>query len=232
MEYQFGEFLFRPEIRKANDLKPVLAYPEKLLKDFDAYYMFRDVFENEKHREIILKAGLRYDFTIIPPAEVGREKIKTYGHYHPENSLGLTFPEIYQVLDGEALFILQKMESGKIRDCIVVEARKWDLVIVPPNYGHVTVNPTEKVLLTSNWVCRNFSSIYEHYTKLRGACYYYIDRKWVKNQNYSEVPEMRFLKPHDSMKDEMYYLVEKIDKLEFLSKPEKYSSAIEGLMDI
>lgn len=66
MEYQFGDFLFKPEIRKAKDLIPVLAYPEKLERDFDAYYMFRDVYESQEDREKILKHGLRYDLTIIP----------------------------------------------------------------------------------------------------------------------------------------------------------------------
>ncbi|NHW89325.1 MAG: glucose-6-phosphate isomerase [Archaeoglobales archaeon] len=226
MEYQFGDFLFRPEIRRASDLLPVLAYPEKLQKDFDAYYMFRDIFENHNDREKILKHGLRYDFTIIPPASVGREKIKTYGHYHPENSSGLTYPEIYQVIDGKAFFILQKKEFGKISDCIVIEAGKGDIVIVPPNYGHVTINPTEKVLITSNWVSRNFCSIYEPYTNLRGACYYYIEGEWIKNPRYLENPKIKFLEPHGSMEEEMYYLIEEIEILEFLTKPEKYPETL------
>ncbi|MEM4523820.1 MAG: glucose-6-phosphate isomerase family protein [Archaeoglobaceae archaeon] len=232
MEYNFGDFLFKPEIRRAKDLLPVLAYPEKLIRDFDAYYMFRDIYESEEHRKRILKAGLRYDFTIIPPAEIGKEKIKTYGHYHPENSYGLTYPEIYQVIEGRAFFILQKRGKKGVEDCIVIEANKNDVVIVPPNYGHVTINPTDKVLITSNWVSRNFTSIYEPYTMLKGACYYYIDGRWVKNPRYAEAPEIRFLKPHGSMKEEMYYLVEEINTLEFLSKPEKYNKSVEMLRNL
>jgi len=86
----------------------------------------------------------------------------------------------------------------------------------------VTINPTKKVLLTSNWVCRDFSSIYEPYTRLRGACYYYINQEWVKNKNYGAVPEMRFLEPFDSQKEEMYYFVDEIQRLEFLTAPEKH----------
>ncbi|MEM0214926.1 MAG: glucose-6-phosphate isomerase family protein [Archaeoglobaceae archaeon] len=222
MEYEFGEFLFRAEVRRASDLRPVLAYPDKLLGDFDAYYMFRDIYECAKHREKILNAKLRYDFTIIPPAEIGGENVKTYGHYHPKNSAGLTYPEVYQVLDGKAIFVIQRREGEQVVDCIAVEAEKGDLVIVPPNCGHVTINPTKKVLLTSNWVCRDFVSIYEPYTNLRGACYYYVNQEWLKNTNYPTHPELRFLEPFDNMGEEMYYLVNEIERLEFLVAPEKH----------
>ncbi|TDA30726.1 MAG: glucose-6-phosphate isomerase [Archaeoglobi archaeon] len=222
MEYQFGEFLFRAEIRRASDLKPVLACPDKLKGDFDAYYMFRDIYESEEDKRKILDARLRYDFTIIPPAEIGGESVKTYGHYHPTNSAGLTYPEIYQVLEGKAIFVIQRREGEKLVDCIAIEAEKGDLIIVPPGCGHVTINPTKKVLLTSNWVCRDFNSIYDPYTRLRGACYYYIDHEWVKNGNYTAVPEIRFLEPFDNQEEEMYYFVDEIEKLEFLIAPEKH----------
>lgn len=222
MEYEFGDFLFRAEVRRASDLRPVLAYPDKLLSDFDAYYMFRDIYECVKHREKILNAKLRYDFTIIPPAEIGGENVKTYGHYHPKNSSGLSYPEVYQVLDGRAIFVIQRREGERVVDCFAIEAEKGDLVIVPPNCGHVTINPTRRVLLTSNWVCREFASIYEPYTNLKGACYYYINGKWLKNANYPAHPELRFLEPFDNMGEEMYYLVNEIEKLEFLVAPEKH----------
>lgn len=222
MEYEFGEFIFKAEIRRASDLKPVLAYPGELREDFDAYYMFRDIYENEEDRRKILGAKLRYDFTIIPPAEVGGESVKTYGHYHPPNSSGLTYPEIYQVLEGRAIFVIQMREGEKVVDCMAVEAEKGDLVLVPPNCGHVTINPTKKVLLTSNWVCREFSSIYEPYTKLRGACYYYINHEWVKNSNYETAPKLRFLEPFETRKEDMYYFVDEIERLEFLTAPERH----------
>lgn len=222
MEFEFGEFLFTAEIRRASDLKPVLAFPERLRNDFDAYYMFRDIYECEEDKRRILNAKLRYDFTIIPPAEIGGENVKTYGHYHPENSAGLTYPEIYQVIEGEAIFVIQRREGEKLVDCFAVEAEKGDLVIVPPGCGHVTINPTKKVLLTSNWVCRDFSSIYEPYTRLKGACYYYVNHEWIENKNYGLIPEMRFLEPFDNQNGEMYYFVDEIERLEFLTAPEKH----------
>ena len=233
MEFVFGEKVFQSEVRKASDLKPVLAFPEALKEDFDAYYMFRDSFKNDEDAEIIRKAGLRYDYTLIPPNDVGGESIKTYGHYHPESGDGLTYPEVYQVLDGRAFFIMQKPSGEKIEDVIVVEAKKWDVVVVPPNYGHVTINPADEDLITSNWVCRNFSSIYEPYTERRGACYYYINGEWVRNRNYENTPEIRFAKPENvlEVKGNMYELVHSIERLEFLVKPRKHSEVFKNAFE-
>ncbi len=224
MEFSFGDMKFKAEVRRASDLKPVLAFPEKLKEDFDAYYMFRDSYKNEEDYEVILKARLRYDYTVIPPNEIGGERIKTYGHYHPEVVGGYTYPEVYQVLEGEAIFLIQRPEDGRIVDVAAVKARKGDVVIVPPNYGHVTINPSESELITANWVCRDFQSIYDPYTERRGACYYYVNGEWIANTNYTDVPALRFLRPVDVLNAgrDMYRLVKNIEKLEFLTAPQKH----------
>ena len=71
---------FNYDVRFAYDLKPVLYQPEKLEKNFEVYYMFRDVYLSREDYEKIKKLDLRYDFTVIPPAKIGEEFIKTYGH--------------------------------------------------------------------------------------------------------------------------------------------------------
>lgn len=226
MELEIAGRKFKADIRFAKDLLPVLSYPDELKNDFPAYYMFRDSYYAEKDWEKIKEFNLRYDITFIPANKIGEEFIKTYGHYHPEAENGFSYAEIYEVLEGEALFIVQKERVGKIEDVVVVEAKRGDKVIVPPNYGHVTINPSEKELKTANWVCRSFNSIYEPYTERRGACYYYTTEGWIKNEKYGNIPEIRFAKPrYDFLIDrdvEMYELVKEIEKLEFLWKPSKH----------
>ncbi len=224
MEMRFGDKVFRAEVRKASDLKPVLANPEALEEDFDAYFMFRDLHGSEEEREKIVSAGLRYDITVIPPAEIGGERIKTFGHYHPEATAGLSYPEIYQVLEGTAFYLIQKRGNrpDAIEDCIVVKASEGDCVLIPPNYGHVTINPSDKPLKMANWVCRSFKSIYSDYERLRGACYYYVNGEWVRNSRYAEIPELRFAKPVDFLNlggRDMYGLVDDLSKLDFLVNP-------------
>ncbi len=233
MEIEIAGRKFKPDIRWAEDLKPVLAFPEELKENFPAYYMFRDLYYSKSDRDRILEHRLRFDLTIIPPNKVGREFIKTFGHYHPIAEGNLSYAEIYEVLSGEAYYLLQKVENGRIVDVIVVEAKAGDKVIIPPNYGHVTINPSNKELRMTNWVCRDFKSDYEPYERLRGACYYYTEDGWIKNERYGEVPEIRFVKPRIlkelglKRSDEMYKLVKDLSKLEFLVKPSKYSELFE-----
>ncbi len=233
MEIEIAGRKFKADVRWAFDLKPVLAFPDELKDNFPAYYMFRDLYYSKSDRERILENRLRFDLTVIPPAKVGKEYIKTFGHYHPPAEGNLSYAEIYEVLNGEAIYLLQKYEDGKITDVVVVEAKEGDKVIIPPNYGHVTINPSNKELRMVNWVCRDFKSDYEPYRRLRGACYYYTEDGWVKNPNYGEVPEIRFVRPRIpkmlglKRSEEMYKLVKDIGKLEFLLKPSKYPEIFE-----
>jgi len=233
MEIEIAGRKFKADIRWAEDLKPVLAFPEELKENFPAYYMFRDLYYSKNDRDKILEHRLRFDLTIIPPNKIGKEFIKTFGHYHPPAEGNLSYTEIYEVLEGEALYLLQKIENDKIVDVVIVEAKKGDKVIIPPNYGHVTINPSNKELRMTNWVCRDFKSDYEPYERLRGACYYYTENGWIKNERYGDVPEIRFVKPKIpkllglKKSDEMYKLVKDLSKLEFLVKPSKYPELFE-----
>ncbi len=233
MEIEIAGRKFKADIRWAEDLKPVLAFPEELKENFPAYYMFRDLYYSKNDRDKILEHRLRFDLTIIPPNMIGKEFIKTFGHYHPIAEDNLSYTEIYEVLSGKAYYLLQKIENGKIVDVIVVEANAGDKVIIPPNYGHVTINPSNKELRMTNWVCRDFKSDYEPYERLRGACYYYTEDGWIKNERYGDVPEIRFVKPKIpkllglKKSDEMYKLVKDLSRLEFLVKPSKYSELFE-----
>lgn len=229
---EVGGKKFKGSVRKASDLKTVLAFPEALQEGFDAYFMFRDVYYSNNDREKILEKNLRYDITVIPPNMIGKEYIKTYGHFHPEVEEGLSYTEIYEVLEGRAIYFLQKEENGKVTDVLVVEASPGEKVIIPPNYGHVTINPSNKVLKMANWVHRGFSSDYISFEEKKGACYYFTEDGWIENNSYSNLPPIRFaqsnMKPLGLKKsEEMYKLVKNLDKLEFLWKPSQYKQSFE-----
>ncbi len=236
MEIEVAGRRFKADVRWAYDLKPVLAYPNELKENFPAYYMFRDVYYSKVDHDTIKEFGLRFDITVIPPRKVGKEYIKTFGHYHPPAEGKVSYAEIYEVLKGEAVYLLQRVENGKVVDVVAIYAKEGDKVIIPPNYGHVTINPSNKELKMANWVCRHFKSDYSQYERLRGACYYYTDEGWIKNPNYGDVPEIRFLKPKLPKElglkrgEEMYKLVRDLDRLEFLYRPSKYISMFEEIL--
>ena len=163
-----------PDVRTFFELNDVLKEPTD--KNEDAYYMYR---------EITKKNDLRYDITLIPQWRDQAEYAKTYGHCHPIAERDLTYPEIYQVLSGKAIFILQKELSAGDFFVSIVEAEKGDVLLIPPNFCHNTINAGEEDLILANLVSDNFTSDYSLYKRNRGAAYYYMsDKSIVQNPNY------------------------------------------------
>lgn len=233
---EFGEKRVNPDIRKLKDMEDVIydAVWLETAPNTDLYYMYRDLALSERDHSLIKDNDLRYDITIIPPSSLGSEYVKTAGHYHPE-VIGqkYTYPEVYEVLEGVAHYLLQKRkdsQNSQIIDVVMIEAREGDKVIVPPHYGHVTINPSDVELKMANWVSRNFSSIYGPYKDLRGAAYYELtEGDFVSNEKYEHLPEVRYLKPTNVSeigfyKDKkMYDLVKNIENLNFLNHPQDFN---------
>ena len=159
---------------------------------------------------------------------------KTVGHYHPMAvDAGISYPEVYEVLEGEAIYFMQKED---LSDAYFVRAGAQDKVIIPPNYGHITINPSNKPLKMANWVCASFSSLYGAYKEKKGGAYYRTLSGWVKNTEYSPLPEIRELSP-TNFEDigfkkgvPMYSLVSDIEKLEFLKFPKAFSALWERIV--
>jgi glucose-6-phosphate isomerase len=165
------------DVRKLSKLQEVLkGYPNLDAGDPDMYYMFRKV-----HK----KKGIRFDITVIPSGVVEGECAKTYGHAHPEAQEGLTYPEVYQVLGGSAVFLLQKQNRDRSVTVVLLKARKGDVLLIPPNYAHITINPGKEMLVLSNLVADEFESDYADFKKYRGAAFYYSAEGNVEqNANY------------------------------------------------
>lgn len=238
-ELKFGKRTFFPVARKLKEMKEVVfdkSFLASANMDMELYYMFREVSKDDEDEKRIREKGLRYDITIIPANTLGVEFVKTAGHYHPLlPDSDITYPEIYEVLEGEAHYLLQRREEErgieKITDIVVVKAKKGDKVIIPPNYGHVTINPSEATLKMANWVASAFSSIYEPVKRRGGAAYFELTNgEFIKNENYEDAPGIRFLKPLDtwiketglSKEMEMYELIREPEKLDFLINPAEF----------
>ncbi|MEM2924490.1 MAG: glucose-6-phosphate isomerase family protein [Methanocellales archaeon] len=242
MELRFGERVFKPEVRKLYDMKEVIFDREwlKTAPNLELYYMYRDLTLSKKDENASRQYCLRYDITIIPSFNLGREYVKTAGHYHPPLNSNLTYPELYEVLEGKAHYLLQKPEKtdiSRILDVVLIEAEAGDKVIIPPNYGHITINPTKKTLKMANWVSRNFTSIYDPYRRMGGGAYFELTNgEFIKNKNYIQVPEIRFLKPANfsefglQKNKEIYGLIRNPEKLEFLNKPSQYKALFDRVL--
>ncbi len=184
----------KPAIRRLKDLKQVIYDKNWLNKarDFPVYYMYRGVKEEN---------GLRYDITVIPPKMLGEEFTKTQGHHHRGK-----YGELYTILQGEAIYLMQRFENKKITDVFVVRAKKGESVVIPSGYAHITINPTRKVLKMANWISEKCQSVYGLIGKKRGACYFYTKKGWIKNKNYGNVPSLRFKKPLKTVPKDLSFL--------------------------
>jgi glucose-6-phosphate isomerase len=192
--------------RELDALRPVLADPNCRGPEI-IYWMYRNLgLQGDEH--LLSTHRLRYDISVFVPCKLGQEPMKTSGHYHPAIYRGgPAYPEIYEVLYGEALYLLQKVERieagpGQVRvqDVIVMRARAGEKAIMPPGYGHVTINTLDQPLVMSNWVCADFQSVYKPVEKCRGFAYYLKEKRgvarWERNDKYVRpVPELRCAEP-------------------------------------
>jgi len=173
-------------MRTFSQMRPVLAHPEKecgIDPDEPAYYMYRAAAKFK---------SLRYDITRITPLDLCGERCKTYGHAHPKSQKGASWPEIYEVLAGSAHFLLQRVNELGVDDAVLLSAKKGECLLIPPGYGHVTINEGKTELVLANIVSDRFEADYSTYTNHRGACFYENTKgEIVRNKNYGIDFELR-----------------------------------------
>lgn len=215
--------------RKASDLSPVLFEPS----------MENRVIYSVEHKPF-QKFKIRYDITTIFPGLIGHELPKTFGHYHPTNLSGVGYPEIYEVLEGRAWYLIQrpnKTNPKVIEEVYLVETLKNQKALIPPGFGHVSINPDGKNLKMSNWVADGFNFDYETYENLRGSSYYLLQSKndsviFEKNSYYDIIPDIKKLKPKEipelgiSWDIPLYEMIKNPKNLEFLINPRDYLDII------
>jgi glucose-6-phosphate isomerase len=99
------------------------------------------------------------------------------------------------VLEGKAHYLLQMRD---LSDVILVHADEGDFVLIPPSYGHVTINPGPSDLVMANIVSSAFTSEYQDYEQLKGGAYYEMsDGRIIRNPIYKHVPPVRLFDATD-----------------------------------
>ncbi len=176
--------------RRVEELKNVLLnknFINKNNRNDILYYMFRAAGQN-KEQTIFDAHNIRYDVTLLLPYGLGGEFNKTLGHYHPLCKDNLSFPELYEVISGEVMYLFQKRNEDGHYDVKLVHAKKGDKVLVEPNYGHITINIGKDPVVMSNLVNSTFQSDYRPMEQMYGGAVYITDKKTiVLNQNYKDV---------------------------------------------
>ena len=236
-ELEFGGKTKEPDVRMLHDMDEVL-YDEEWARGTDnleLYYMYRDLFLSRRDGDLFKDQGIRYDITIIPPLMLGCEYVKTAGHYHPKvPGQEITYPEVYEVLEGEATYLLQKED---LSDVVVVMARAGDKVVVPPGYGHITINESNKKLKMANFVAREFSSIYDPIKERGGGAYFLTEDGFVINPRCEDAAPLRMVEVPKvkalglSRNREIYPIGREKGTLDWLVRPQDYMEIFEGFLD-
>jgi len=187
----------RPQVRRLGELLPVL-YDSESCRDLDlglpAYKVYRDCCD-EDAREILRKHGLRYDVTVMPPLLLGEEYVKTLGHHNSSCGDAGSYPEVFEVLEGEARFLTQQECAGEVVDVSLVVAGKGEKVLISPGCGHVMINASHGRLVTGNMISRTCIQVYDPYLAKRGGAFYILTGgRLARNPRYSRLPSVRVLR--------------------------------------
>lgn len=215
-----------------------LLADESYKTEDDIYYDFYKSIGRDSERGEFEKLALRYDSTVIMPGCAGREYKKTAGHFHctiPGHSV--SYPEYYQVVSGKALFVMQKVADDhaegkiKVEDAILCEVNAGEAIVVPPEYGHCTVNIGDEPMIFINLVACDSHNYYDSVKHSTGMCCWIMKDgagySVEKNPAYDFAGQPRITAPRDNakigiVKDVPVYSEYLADpaKFKYLSEPE------------
>jgi oxalate decarboxylase/phosphoglucose isomerase-like protein (cupin superfamily) len=231
-ELILGEGLNKPSyrIRKLHDLDRVWANP---VQDEDrVLYRYTSGLFSEGDGPIWTAANVIYGIVIFGSGVVGGEYVKSSGQYHPPIlPSNIATPEIYTVLSGTGLFLLQKARPpyAKIEDVVIVEVQAGETFLVPPDYGHLQINPTLDPLVFSYVVMDGMNGQYDPFIERQGGAYYVMKDEqncYVFNTHYGSLTPLRRLRAaelhqHPIVKERVTYQVirDHLAELQFLTDP-------------
>jgi glucose-6-phosphate isomerase len=230
LTYDQNIFAVEPKARTYNEAREV--YLEKSAEEQELYWMYR-YFEATDDADKFEAAQVEYDITVIKNGTVGPEMIKTAGHYHAYvPGTEMTYPEVYEVIDGEIDYLLQtKPDPEGNVDVVVVSAKKGDKVVVPPNFGHISVNVGNEFCVSSNLQKRDLpaGADYESFKVNNGGALYRTANGWENNLNYN-VRSLKKVAPREKhewglSKDKPLYtsFIENPDNFKFLTEPQNFN---------
>lgn len=183
----------------------------KSLASKNAYLMYRGICL-KKDKGLFENNHLRYDTTIIFPYQFNKEFNKTIGHWHQT-------PEIYEVLSGEAIFLIQG--PGTSTEKIYLKKIKApSKIIIPAFYNHLIINPSKQPLIVSDLFSNQVQSDYSIIKNKYGAGYYILSNGNVKNPHYKTIGKLNIDNwPKNSISQLQF---KKPLYIEFTNNPEKF----------
>ena len=179
------------------------------------------------------ESSLSYDLTVIAARPMGWEAPKTRGHVHTApGSPGMSYPELYEVLEGHAGFFVQDLRPGpRATVAKLIEASAGQVVLVSAGLHHSTLNLGSTRLVVADVICRDSADEYEELEAAHGLAYYIrADGGAEVNPRYRSVPDLERSVAGGQVPDvegSLYeQLVERPASLEWLCRPVRSAPAL------
>jgi glucose-6-phosphate isomerase len=211
-----------PSVRTLDDMRCVLANPDRSGAT-PLYYMYRDLALTARDRAYLREQNVR-STSPSSSGNRGRGVRQDQRALSPTHPSGIGYPELYQVIAGKALYLLQRSDLG---DIVAVAAKAGEFILIPPGYGHVTINAGNEELVMANLVSAGFASEYTFYEQMQGGAYYLTEEGgWVQNPRYPAVSPVRVIPagevPELGIRQgrEIYGMVSGREDLSYLNAPE------------
>lgn len=235
-----------------------LAQMTKLFEDssksnpqMNIYDVYRQIIK-EKDKSLFEKYQFQYDITVVHSGQIGFECKKTSGHYHGwEKNKNHSYPEVYEVISGTALFELQKSknfdvsdpENIKIDDIILVKVSAGQSIIVPPDYGHCSINIGNGDLIFSNLAYQPCEIFYDNVQYHHGLGVYVgkNDNNLIfhKNPHYQVLPKARLATPLENKQLGIAFgcpvyqeFLSNPNHFDFLGHPDNYITQIMKMFEV
>jgi glucose-6-phosphate isomerase len=192
-------FDWKYEARMPKDSVGFFKDTDALMRETEPLYLIYRYIEGLSTESSVLarKYDVNLNLTLLRNGFIGDEYIRTNGHYHAlVSGTQDTYPEIYQVLRGSIMYMLQH-KNGRIFKA--VEMKGGDVIVVPPNYMHAFANIGDAPALMidanageSMRLPHDYKSVSDKkgftYRLMRGGVF-------EKNDNYTEFPSVKREQP-------------------------------------
>lgn len=194
MLFHYGKDVFGPkvaEFRKLEDIRKSLKNPEACGPDI-LYSIVMDVGQL-KDQEDLVSRNLLYGVVQYAKGAIGEEMIRSQGHIHALSpSCHYSTPEVYEIWEGTAIIYMQEFAEDFPGRCFAVTAEVGDVVIVPPNWAHCTINgDTTKNMTFGAWCIRDYGFDYNGIRAHNGIAHFPTINQtkqveWQVNPAYSD----------------------------------------------
>lgn len=179
LEFNYGEDVYGPktEKRKLDDIRKSLSNPNVDGPEY-VYAVAMDVAKNI-HKDDLQKRNLLYGAMIFCKGVIGNEPVRSQGHVHAiSKSCNASTCEVYEIWSGEAYIYMQEFAKENPGRCYAIHANVGDVVVVPPNWVHATINanPAQEMLFGA-WCVRDYGFDYDDIRTLGGIAFFPIAKK-------------------------------------------------------